>query len=892
MMKRRGLCTTRTIVGALVLTMGAITTSTIAQEVGPVVGSDSFKINQGPIQTDLNCPETVVDEDGLVHMTQNDNIFVDGETTVACGIAKLGQTTENGWARCFDLVAEGINGDLRVDVVYFGVQQATIEDIVVDVNLYISNVGCDLIPGEPPDQPPNPQATLVATGSRLVGPADELGSLKPVFFDGVIIPAGSTLIIEIANQADGTVEPFFAFRPRSNALGECAPSYLRTASCGIPGWIGTAAIGFPDSQIVIKCIGQEIIPDVPEGDTCDDCIPVGEGVIFGSTLDNTAEDNITSCGLDPFITEWYCYTASCDGVAIVDTCGDGTDYDTHLSAFDSCGGNEIACNDDACPGFKSEINFPVVAGGTYYIRVSGFGGDSGNFEMNISCQEPGEGDTCDTCIPIGDGVINGDNTGSTPEADPTSCSFGGPNATIADWYCYTAPCDGIATATTCNDQPPNPLDTVLAVFDSCGGNELACNDDDCGLRSTISWPAVAGTTYYLRVAGWDGNTGPYTLDVSCGDAPPKGEGDTCEECIPVGEGHFSGTTNDNNAGPDLCGLLGDVITEWYCYTASCDGLATVNTCGSGFDTTLGILASCGSDPICNDDFCGLQSQVVFPVVAGETYFIRIAGFGGQSGNYELDISCSDGGPGDENVCNDSGDTLLSQSTSLKIVAPTGIACGGGGTTTENYYARSYTMDSDLGITCVGFGVETNTGNVAAHPADINVYLDTNGGAPDDPPGDLQLLGSASIGITPSSPFTIVYGNYDPPINVAAGDVIVVEFHVSDGSGITGIWPGANLLGQSGPGYLKADACELFEYIDYADIGFPDNALVNTIEGYGGGASPPCPWDLDGDNVISTADLLILFSQWGLAGGTADFDKSGDVGTSDLLILFANWGPCP
>ena len=55
---------------------------------------------------------------------------------------------------------------------------------------------------------------------------------------------------------------------------------------------------------------------------------------------------------------------------------------------------------------------------------------------------------------------------------------------------------------------------------------------------------------------------------------------------------------------------------------------------------------------------------------------------------------------------------------------------------------------------------------------------------------------------------------------------------------------------------------------------------------------PCPWDLDNDNTVSTADLLSLFAHWGTnPGGPPDFNEDGIVNTTDLLILFANWGPC-
>lgn len=55
---------------------------------------------------------------------------------------------------------------------------------------------------------------------------------------------------------------------------------------------------------------------------------------------------------------------------------------------------------------------------------------------------------------------------------------------------------------------------------------------------------------------------------------------------------------------------------------------------------------------------------------------------------------------------------------------------------------------------------------------------------------------------------------------------------------------------------------------------------------------PCPADIDGNGMVSTADLLILLSAWGPnPGHPADFDDNGVVGTSDLLILLSSWGPC-
>ena len=54
----------------------------------------------------------------------------------------------------------------------------------------------------------------------------------------------------------------------------------------------------------------------------------------------------------------------------------------------------------------------------------------------------------------------------------------------------------------------------------------------------------------------------------------------------------------------------------------------------------------------------------------------------------------------------------------------------------------------------------------------------------------------------------------------------------------------------------------------------------------------CPWDLNGDGMVSAADLLLLLANWGQTCNHADFNGNDDVGAADLLALLANWGLCP
>ena len=77
------------------------------------------------------------------------------------------------------------------------------------------------------------------------------------------------------------------------------------------------------------------------------------------------------------------------------------------------------------------------------------------------------------------------------------------------WHAYTP----VQTALTTLRVRSDDFDTTLAVYDP-SGVEVACGDDDCeGTDSMIMMPMLAGTEYLIRVAGYDEETGEYTLTV-------------------------------------------------------------------------------------------------------------------------------------------------------------------------------------------------------------------------------------------------------------------------------------------------------------------------------------------------------------------------------------------
>ena len=125
----------------------------------------------------------------------------------------------------------------------------------------------------------------------------------------------------------------------------------------------------------------------------------------------------------------------------------------------------------------------------------------------------------------------------------------------------------------------------------------------------------------------------------------KPSNDDCDEAKPVSDitDMAFNTTHATFDGP---GHYINSPNIWYCYTATCNGCATVTLAGSSFDTKLAAYDGCGCYPSLedliksNDDFSGQQSQITFPVKAGSRYLIEVGGFNPSvKGQGIISISC-------------------------------------------------------------------------------------------------------------------------------------------------------------------------------------------------------------------------------------------------------------
>ncbi len=135
----------------------------------------------------------------------------------------------------------------------------------------------------------------------------------------------------------------------------------------------------PERQGGDTIFSAVIIPDLPYTDT-------GTTVGYGNDYDEVCPWG----GNAPDVV--YKYEPMTAQTVDIDLCG--SDFDTKLYVYDSALGL-VACNDDhyfaddPCGVYVSKLeNVALLAGGTYYIVIDGYGSASGTYILNLTEYEP------------------------------------------------------------------------------------------------------------------------------------------------------------------------------------------------------------------------------------------------------------------------------------------------------------------------------------------------------------------------------------------------------------------------------------------------------------------------------------------------------------------------
>jgi hypothetical protein len=370
--------------------------------------------------------------------------------------------------------------------------------------------------------------------------------------------------------------------------------------------------------------------------------------------------------------------------------------------------------------FQLRVNPPLTPSdaGTYHATATGPCGTPASSSNAIVQLDPAfpaaTNDVCLDAMPVGMGT-NVLAPAQSPcgayindPANSASC-FNGALKTDR-WFAFTPSSAGNYRVETCGAN----YDTVLSLFDDCGGPELACNDNyttgpSAGCtsnRSRIgSYALSAGETYYIRIAAPINTflSTTSTMNLSITIAPPSAPNDSCSLATPaiLGSNPFDTTeATTEGFGASCAPTAVDSRDVWFQYTPPTPGLLRAATCpGTTINTVLTIHDGlCGSELACNDNanVAGCTNQSIiqnFHVDAGRTYAFRVSGNNGATlgaGVLTLSLDC------DADINNNGVIDLADLSILL-----TNFGCSSGCTVDLN--GDGVTDLADLSILLGGFG---------------------------------------------------------------------------------------------------------------------------------------------------------------------------------------------
>ncbi len=192
-------------------------------------------------------------------------------------------------------------------------------------------------------------------------------------------------------------------------------------------------------------------------------------------------------------------------------------------------------------------------------------------------------DDCAFAIEATIGTTTSNNNNGGPDDGEASCQ---PDSNNDIWFFFTATCNAPVFVSTTGSALTPSNDTVLNIYDACpaaGGVEIACNDDSgVDLQSALTFTAVSGMDYLIRVAGFGANTGSVVVNISMVD-----------DCLIGNSCYAAGELNPNN--PCLICAPGVSTTDW---TPRLEGSA----CGSANNDECDSPDACNGLGVCETNF--------------------------------------------------------------------------------------------------------------------------------------------------------------------------------------------------------------------------------------------------------------------------------------------------
>jgi hypothetical protein len=411
-------------------------------------------------------------------------------------------------------------------------------------------------------------------------------------------------------------------------------------------------------------------------EAADVCGETADAVVGANTLTvnpNAAPLTVPWVPITISTVNYLRFTPDQDGTFTASACAN-SGVDTVVFIMTECGVGDsefIGANDNCGEQFgPSTVTWPGTAGTTYYIAVGGYDASvilPPTLEIEVSAQYCTQGfDPCAagnvTTVQAGMNSVPVDC--GAPNLDLSCCwtpELGDPVIAKANFMRYVASASGPVTVNTCSQC----VDARLAVLTSCGtadsSNFVAADDDGCAdkcFSSSLTFDAVAGTTYFIAIGGYIAPgleaTVPATMDVEISALNP------CDPAnigvAQIGENQVIPSSAypalDVAGSPCTFPFLPQAIAsaKYFTFVPGATGLHLFEQCGdtgTTVDCRMGILTSCGDAStflICDDDGCTAgaapyTSRFEIELTAGQTYYLVVGGYSAaQTGPFNIVIS--------------------------------------------------------------------------------------------------------------------------------------------------------------------------------------------------------------------------------------------------------------
>jgi hypothetical protein len=161
------------------------------------------------------------------------------------------------------------------------------------------------------------------------------------------------------------------------------------------------------------------------------------------------------------------------------------------------------------------VTIPNTPTTTARIRVEPIGNvywDVSNTNFTITAAPPSNDACAGATIISGFGTFDFDNRFATSDGQSGMCATTGRDV----YYRWTSPYTGNVSFATCG---LTTINTVLSMHTTCGVAPSFCNNDACSTQSRVTFNAVAGTEYVLRIASSGSSAGAIGQFTLYGNAP-------------------------------------------------------------------------------------------------------------------------------------------------------------------------------------------------------------------------------------------------------------------------------------------------------------------------------------------------------------------------------------